>query len=202
MPLIRAPFHPTFAEFCRAAGLLEAPHLHEEARELYELGVRRLDPRAGYLRAAVNSIDELHIEIGGVELEGECLVSNLSGRGAVYPYVAGCGRGLEEAGGDDLSRFWIDDSLKAEVCAEFAVDRCASLNPGSGSGGLWSIEQQGPLFRLLGSLAEEVGVALTESVLMIPNKSLSGILFPTSADWTSCTHCDRASCRMRRLIPN
>ena len=39
----------------------------------------------------------------------------------------------------------------------------------------WPIEEQQPLFRLLGDTERAVGVRLTDSMLMVPTKSVSGI---------------------------
>ncbi len=59
------------------------------------------------------------------------------------------------------------------------------------------IEQQRGLFALLGDVEQAIGVRLTESFLMIPNKTTSGILFPTEADFRSCEVCHRENCPAR-----
>jgi len=74
------------------------------------------------------------------------------------------------------------------------------MNPGSGDVDTWPIEQQTELFALLGGTDEvrkHSGVELTDSFLMIPNKSMSGILFPTETDFRSCQVCHRAACPSR-----
>ena len=43
-----------------------------------------------------------------------------------------------------------------------------------------------------------IGVRLTESCLMIPNKSLSGLLFPSEFGYENCAVCPREGCRGRR----
>jgi len=67
------------------------------------------------------------------------------------------------------------------------------VNPGSGNIDLWPIEQMHGLFRLLGERgAEPIGVRLTESSLMVPNKSIAGMLFASAkSDYESCAYCDR-----------
>ena len=72
------------------------------------------------------------------------------------------------------------------------------MNPGSAEVGVWPLAQQRPLFRLLGDPKAAIGVVLTESLLMIPNKSVSGVLFPSRAGWVSCQVCSRSGCVGRR----
>ena len=64
---------------------------------------------------------------------------------------------------------------------------------------VWPIEQMQGLFRLLGG-ADQIGVTITESSLMIPNKSISGILFASAtSDYESCAYCERENCPNRRV---
>ncbi len=43
----------------------------------------------------------------------------------------------------------------------------------------WPIREQRPLFKILGDPQAAIGVTLTDSFLMIPNKTVSGVRFPT-----------------------
>ncbi len=43
-----------------------------------------------------------------------------------------------------------------------------------------------------------IGVELTPSFLMVPNKSVSGLRFPTEENWASCMLCPRPDCPNRR----
>ena len=72
------------------------------------------------------------------------------------------------------------------------------MHPGSGDVSVWPIEQQQALFSLLGDVESEIGVRLTESFLMMPNKTLSGILFPTETDFGACQVCRRENCPSRK----
>ena len=45
---------------------------------------------------------------------------------------------------------------------------------------------------------ERLGVRLTDSLLMIPSKSVSGIRFPTEQTFASCQLCPRAGCPSRQ----
>lgn len=67
-----------------------------------------------------------------------------------------------------------------------------------GSLGDWPIQQQKPLFQLLGDTEAMIGVRLTESFLMLPSKSVSGIWFPTQTRFESCQLCPGQRCPNRR----
>ena len=71
------------------------------------------------------------------------------------------------------------------------------MRPGSGDASLWPIEQQKALFALLGNVEQAIGVRLTDSCLMVPNKTTSGILFPAEVDFRSCEVCHRETCPSR-----
>ena len=74
-----------------------------------------------------------------------------------------------------------------------------SLNPGSGNVDIWPIEQMIPLFSLLDQ-GNPVGVSLSESALMIPNKSIAGVIFfSPGTDYESCAYCERERCPDRRV---
>jgi hypothetical protein len=62
----------------------------------------------------------------------------------------------------------------------------------------WPLREQRPLFALLGDTEALVGVRLTDSCLMLPNKSVSGIRFPTEKHFESCQLCPRPDCPGRR----
>jgi predicted transcriptional regulator len=62
----------------------------------------------------------------------------------------------------------------------------------------WPIEEQRALFAILGDVEGSIGVRLSESLVMIPSKSLSGIYFPTEVPFYSCQLCPRERCPSRR----
>ena len=70
------------------------------------------------------------------------------------------------------------------------------MAPGSLSD--WPIEEQGPLFRLLGDVEASIGVRLTRNLLMLPAKSISGFYFPTEVSFYSCQLCPRKRCESRK----
>jgi hypothetical protein len=72
------------------------------------------------------------------------------------------------------------------------------MSPGSGDANVWPITQQRELFSLFSNVEALVGVRLTDSFLMLPNKTVSGIRFQTETDFESCELCHRESCVGRR----
>jgi len=97
----------------------------------------------------------------------------------------------------------LDQARKAlrSLCNElFGIRRALSLNPGSGNVDIWPIEELQELFCLFGPDHRKVGVSLSQRSLMIPNKSIAGLLFANSeVDYESCAHCERANCPNRRV---
>jgi hypothetical protein len=72
----------------------------------------------------------------------------------------------------------------------------AAMSPGSLAD--WPIREQRPLFSLLGDPEQAIGVKLTDSFLMIPNKTVSGLRFSTEERFESCQLCPREHCPGRR----
>jgi hypothetical protein len=70
------------------------------------------------------------------------------------------------------------------------------MNPGSLQD--WPLREQRPLFALIGAVDTRIGVRLTDSCLMTPRKSTSGIQFPTEESFASCQLCGREVCPNRR----
>ena len=62
-----------------------------------------------------------------------------------------------------------------------------------------SIEYDEETGEILGDTEETVGVCLTESCLMLPSKSVSGILFQDHTGHVNCALCPRENCPNRRV---
>jgi hypothetical protein len=88
--------------------------------------------------------------------------------------------------------------LLEHLGASYGATGLSSMNPGSGNARLWPLGQQRPLFNLLGDVEQAIGVRLTPSLLMHPNKSVSGIFFPSEVHFESCQLCTREDCPRRR----
>jgi len=152
------------------------------------------------------------VNIGAITFTSRVLRVNLDKVERVFPYIATCGRELEKivaATDDFMRRFWLDTikdmALEASgkylsnyLKRRYALGQMSSMSPGAGSQDLWLIEQQKQLFSIFGNVEDLIGVRLTDSFLMVPNKSVSGIYFPTEIKFESCQLCPRKECSSRR----
>ncbi|MBN1902577.1 hypothetical protein JW926_14730 [Candidatus Sumerlaeota bacterium] len=86
--------------------------------------------------------------------------------------------------------------LNRQMEERHLLGKSASMSPGSLKD--WPLEEQIPLFSLLGDTRESIGVSLTESLLMTPTKTISGIWFATEESFESCQLCPREECPARR----
>lgn len=150
------------------------------------------------------------VEIGGVTFRSRILRVNLDQAQKVFPFIMTAGPDLEaeaSASGDMLKQYYLEEianmalSAGAAWLAERLKDRwglpgLAAMDPGSLED--WPITEQPKLFSLFGDTEKLIGVRLTDSLLMVPRKSISGILFPSEEGFQSCQLCERASCPGRR----
>jgi len=176
------------------------------------LAVRTLArPKALYREAFITARDGDTVTIDGVTFRSRTLHANLAAAQRVFPFIATCGieaDAIPLAPGDVLQQFWLD-TIKAVLLGastthlldhlerRHQLGKSSSMSPGSGDADTWPIEQQKELFALLGDVKQHIGVRLTDSFLMIPNKTVSGVRFPTEIDFRSCQVCHRTSCPSR-----
>jgi hypothetical protein len=177
--------------------------LLDEARPL-------LRPRALFRDVRIGRREQDSLEIGGVRFRSRVLVHNLEGTDLVFPFVLTVGGELESAAsaaGDLLKQFYLEsiadlalsaaaERLKEHIQGLFGLTTLGMMDPGSLED--WPIAEQAPLFALLGDTEGRLGVRLTDSLLMVPRKSISGILFPSEESFMSCRLCPRIPCQGRR----
>ena len=197
--------------------LLAELHLQKESDDAEELNslieaIRpHMKPKALYRESYVEDRREDSVTIDHVTFSSRVLRANLDKVERVFPFIATCGKEIDEldlASGDFLKQFWIDTIktialgfsrryLDEHINRRYALSKTSRMSPGSGDVDTWPIEQQRGLFSLFGNVFELIGVELTDSFLMIPNKSVSGIRFPTEVDFRSCQVCHRENCPSR-----
>lgn len=167
-------------------------------------------PKALYRLAYIDAHDDDGVVVDGVRLTSRVLRVNLDAVHRVWIYTATCGTELGEWADtldDVLLQFWAEAlketalaaairALGADLNERFQPGKTSAMAPGSLVD--WPLAQQRPLFALLGDAEQLVGVHLTESCLMVPNKSISGLRFPTEANFESCQLCPRPDCPNRR----
>ncbi|MHB0938724.1 MAG: vitamin B12 dependent-methionine synthase activation domain-containing protein [Armatimonadota bacterium] len=206
------PFTPDIPALLQRLQLDADSDFAEEVAELAgrTAGVGR--PRALFREVFIEGRGEETVVIDGVTFTSRVLAANLAGVERVFPYVASCGPEFDALLADcddEFLRFAMDcvkeqalwaamAALRATLEERYGLLKKSAMHPGSGDVDVWPIEEQGPLFRLLGDVTGQIGVVLTDSFLMHPNKSVSGIFFATEVDFITCTLCHRTDCPNRR----
>ena len=182
----------------------------DEFRDLARRAQGIARPKAMYREAYVGARDDAGVIIEGIRFSSRVLRVNLENIYRIFAYVATCGRELHawaESLDDMLYRFWAEEikivavgaatrALNEHLAARYSPGRTATMPPGSLSD--WPLREQRPLFALLGDPTAAIGVELTPSCLMVPNKSVSGIRFPTEERFESCQLCQNMDCPNRR----
>jgi len=169
-----------------------------------------LAPRALWDISFIGARGPGTVEIGPVVFESPLLARNLDGANKAFPFIITIGAELERAAaalGDLLRQYYLEeianlaleqaaDRLARLLEARFGVAGLSSLSPGSLAD--WPITEQPKLFSLFGDTERLIGVRLTDSLLMVPRKSISGILFPSEEGFVACQLCDRENCQGRK----
>ncbi len=181
-----------------------------QVRSLVDTVQQLIEPKAIYNVSYIDEKLEDSVVVGGLTLKSGVLRKNLDRVERIFPYVITLGRKLGEKQNtcsDLLENYYLDcignlaltsvqKELKKHLQSKFALEKLSSMAPGSLSD--WPIEEQGPLFGLLGDVEASIGVRLTRNLLMMPAKSISGLYFPTEVSFYSCQLCPRKRCESRK----
>lgn len=181
-----------------------------DLRNLVEIARELISPRAVYKTSYLGEKGQNMVEVGGVAFFSRILRVNLEETNKVFPYILTIGRTLEEKARsleDLLKQFYLEEianitleiglkHLEETIRLHHGLSQLSDMNPGSLED--WPITEQTKLFSLFGDTEKSIGVRLTESLLMIPRKSISGILFPKEETFLSCQLCPREVCQGRR----
>ncbi len=205
------PVHVTPEDVLESMQMTGRKHTFQSIiQELVDAAVVVAKPKVLYKLSYIEDQSEDSVTIDGVLFQSPILKMNLQNAERVFPYIVTAGRELESipVSNQDIMRKYCLDIVKETIleealsyfekrlAREYALGKMAHMNPGSLSE--WPISQQEPLFSLFGDVEALVGVRLTESFLMDPVKSLSGIYFPAEIDFKSCMLCTRHPCSKRR----
>lgn len=184
----------------------------EEQRllSLIEAAQSVMAAKAVYKVSYIDAKAEDSVIIGGALFKSKVLRKHLDKVERVFPYVVTIGSGvedLEKASGDALKKYYLDlignaavvnarEHIRNTLAKRYGLGGLSYLGPGQLKD--WPLEEQKPLFSLLGDVERAVGVTLSASLMMIPRKSLSGIYFPTEIPFTACQLCPREGCPSRK----
>jgi hypothetical protein len=204
------PFQVDLDELLQTVRLKPGSPMLDDLRQMAEQAQALANPKVIYRVALVAASGDRSVNIDEGEFSSRVLRVNLENVHRVFPFVATCGRELKvwaDVYQDMLQRFWADAIMEQALFAaiqelerrleeRYQPGPMSSMNPGSLED--WPISQQRPLFALFGDIRAQIGVELTESMLMIPAKSVSGVLFPSQAGFmASCQLCPREVCPNR-----
>jgi hypothetical protein len=189
------------------------PELEEELEDFLDRCTEVARPKALYREMFVESVEKEEVRIGGAHFSSYILAEKLGNVPRVFPYACTCGTELDDLDISSydpmLSELWLStvkmqalgsaaNFLKDLIKKKYDIRVLSSINPGSGNVDVWPVDQQHPLFSLLGDTKSSIGVDLTESALMVPDKSISGIYFPSQIEYCNCQSCTRENCPARR----
>jgi len=185
----------------------------DEVNEMISEAAECARPRVIYNVLQPEMIDG-GIIIKGIKIFSPLMHDNFKTVHRVFPYICTCGPELEEwakkYSADPLAKYWAEQIkgiyLTRVIMSfyEMIKDRYdiagyfSQMNPGSIID--WPLSGQNELFAVLGrdEIKESIGVSLTDSMLMIPSKSVSGIGFESNAEYHNCSRCPMANCPNRR----
>ncbi len=188
----------------------QSKYVEAIVQQLIEIAHPLVKPKAIYEVCYVEDRNEYSLNIGGIRFTSRVLRVNLDKVERVFPYIATCGRELDEivVPANDIMRSYCLDIVKEVVLRSalnyledylkrtYALPQLSTMNPGSLKS--WPITQQKQLFSIFGDVEELIGVKLTGSYAMVPTKSVSGIYFPTEIQFESCQLCPREVCSERK----
>jgi hypothetical protein len=181
-----------------------------ELRKLLDQAEALIQPKAAYRVSAVGWVSEDEVAVGGVTFSSRVLRINLAKVESAFPYIVTIGKCLEteaQSSGDLLKQYYLEtlgdlalhlaeEYLAKTIKTEYRLRHLFSMNPGSLKN--WPLTQQKMLFALFGNTEGLLGVRLTDQMLMIPRKSISGIYIPSAAKFSSCKLCQRKNCQGRK----
>jgi len=211
-PIIDIPFELDFKSLAKTARLSTGTDDAKEFEGLVNEARYIAKPKALYKQCFIMDKGENTVTIDNITFVSRTLRMNLDKVERVFAYVATCGNEVDriEIPQDNyFKKFWLD-TIKAALLGfsishlnklldrRYKLDKTSHMNPGSGDANVWPIEQQRELFSLFGDVDNLIGVRLTAENLMIPNKSVSGICFPTEINFQSCQLCHREKCPSRK----
>jgi hypothetical protein len=202
------PFSMDFPALCEKLRIRTA-HREEVSRLVEEAaGVAR--PKVLYKMVFIEAKDDDSVTADGVTFTSRVLRVNLDGLHRFFAFVGTAGRELEawaDSKQDMLTHYYADAINEAvlhsavvtfinRLTDQYQLATTAAMNPGSLTD--WPLREQRPLFSLLGDVRSAIGVELTDTLLMTPRKSVSGILFVAEETFASCQLCPRHDCPNRR----
>ncbi|MBQ7515396.1 MAG: methionine synthase [Schwartzia sp.] len=222
MPIFNAPLTAVDAkETRRYAGLAKADFDETIIREACEEAALLAGPRGVWHRYAYDCQRQTIDAAEGVVLAGTAIGRHLAGCESVICLAATVGEAIEEAVTRHFQEGRYAYSTILDAAATAAVEQTAdalerAVRPAVAKEGLtmrwrfspgygdWPLTGQTDLLRISG--AAEIGIRLTESLMLLPRKSVTAVIglsrqAETSAAPHGCAACSKTDCPARRTPP-
>lgn len=178
-------------------------------KELLEKAVGLVHPKAVYSMERITQRNGDILTVGETKFRSHVLARNLRSTDTVFLFIATIGEALEnhfhternavtQLVLEDFGNFAIGsliNRLERHVSEKHGLGIVSRMSPGQLD---WPLDQQRELFSFFNDVQSAIGVKLTDSLLMMPRKSVSGIMFPTKVRFISCQLCEREGCPSRR----
>ena len=212
VPFTDIPFDLDYGQLMKTLKISPGTNHAEELKVLVSKVIEKGKPTALYKVSFIEGKGKDTVTFDGITFTSIVLRKNLDTIERVFPYIATCGTEIDaiEKGQADLrKKLWINfiklkllersiEYLYEQLYKQYRVKKLSAMNPGSGDASVWPLEQQKELFSIFGDVEKLIGVRLTKLLVMVPDMSVSGILFPAETDFQSCQLCHREHCRGRR----
>jgi hypothetical protein len=172
-------------------------------------------PKAIYRIAYVEALGDDSVTVEDAVFHSQVMRLHLEETRRIFPFVATCGIEVESTPIDQedfLEAYWLKmiglslvrvsmEYLQQTIQEQYLLGNLSAMNPGSAEADVWPLEEQRPLFNLFGGIEvveQAIGVRLLPSSFMVPDMSVSGILFPSEATYFNCQLCQREACPSRK----
>ncbi len=171
-------------------------------REFFKRGEALLRPRAAFTYSCVTDHQRETVALSGVRFNSKVLARNLSRTDRAFPFVITIGGELENDAStarDIVHQVYLETMgnmalgqylryLERHIAVRYELGLVSRFSPGQLD---WPIEEQRSLFSLLGDVEGKIGVRLDERFMMVPRKSASGVIFPTTTPFNACRLCPK-----------
>lgn len=185
---------------------IESDQDYEDLVNLLEKVIQIAKPKAIYKPVFIEDSDRDFVLLDDQKMLSTLMPKNLKDVHRVFAYIATCGVEVDEWSKtitDMLHNWWLDsikeyllrqaiNYLEKRVVSDMQLKKIASMSPGSLPD--WPLSEQRKLFALLGDVKAIIGVRLTDSMLMLPSKTVSGFFFETDSGYVNCQLCTRENC--------
>jgi len=183
-------------------------YIKDKLDSLIEAITPVMNPKALYSISFVDKIEGDQVTIGDTVFTSKVVRMNLEQVGRVFPYIVTAGSELDDVELSKRQSAMLLDQVKTVVVSKayqylrthlaekYGIKKLSSVAPGRLDE--WPLTQQRELFSLFGDNVDRIGVRLTKTCLMVPVKTVSGLLFPSEAGFESCELCSREKYMGRR----